>query len=213
MRQRMDELRDKLRLATDGPTPAPVEDGRAQASASARTGPSTRGGGGQRDDAARREPMHCDAGNFGSKDFSVWESHVATKFGLARRELVMLRWKHLTDGAHYIKTGRRIVYSPAGVEKLAGVLRNGAEQTKSLPTNAVSEIPPSEELIETFTVRRKAHNSRVLECLTDDARIVVVRVRDNRNFLPGMEVTAIPYGDLKNVFEFVGAYPRYRGKY
>ena len=163
--------------------------------------------------AARRDAMGSDARNFGPKDCSIWESHVATRLGVSRRDLVSLRWRHLQEGLHFVKNGRRIVYAPSGVEKLAQVLQNGSAQEKWLPTNVLCEGEAEEAMVSTFKVRRKVHNNRVLECLDENNQVVIVRVRDNEKFLPGMEVTAVPYGDLKNVFEFVGSYPRFRGKY
>jgi hypothetical protein len=157
--------------------------------------------------------MHSDARNFDPKDFSIWESHVATRLGVSRRDLVSLRWAHLKEGSDFVKNGRRIVYAAVGVEKLAQVLQNDSAPGKWLPTNVLCEDGALEAMVSTFTVRRKAHNNRVLECLDENNQVVIVRVRDNENFLPGMEVTAVPYGDLKNVFDFVGSYPRFRGKY
>jgi hypothetical protein len=43
--------------------------------------------------------------------------------------------------------------------------------------------------------------------------IVRVRVRDNRNFMPGMEIRARPVLLYPDVFELVGRTPRYRGRW
>jgi len=79
-------------------------------------------------------------------------------------------------------------------------------------TGVLEEPQPISQGVYEFTVRKKALNAHVLECSDQEKNIVVVRVRDSTNFLPGMRVTAVPYGRLRDVYEFTGPYPRYRGK-
>lgn len=205
----MTELRDKLQPEDpNGPAEAGREDPNASAAATGSTG----GRGGSREADAGSGPMHSDAENFGLKGFSTWESHLATRLGVTRRELTALRSAHLQEGADFLKMGRRVVYCDLGVTKLARVLSNGQETEKSLPTGVLC-APEPEKNVSRFTVRRKALNTRVLECTDEGGRIVVVRVARSDNFVPGMAVEAVPYGELPNVFEFVGPYPRFRGKY
>jgi len=207
----MAELRDKLRVPAAG-EPA-REPGDAAASAGERTGEQG-GGGGSRARAARLVPSHSDARNFSAKDeFLHWESHLANRLGIDRREIIRLRQKHLTENSDFVKNGRRLLYSPSGAQKLAKLVLPADELEKWLPTSVLEEPQADSQALYEFTVRKKSHNAHVLECLDDDKAVVVVRVRDSSNFLPGMRVTAVPYGKLHNVFEFVGPYPRYRGKY
>jgi hypothetical protein len=157
--------------------------------------------------------MHSDAGNFGSKgQFSVWEAHLASRLGVNRRTIADLRTKHLVAGLHFVKNGRHLLYSALGVSQLAAFIANGHPPEKTLPASVLSEPVPSPALFK-FSVRRKAQNTHVLECADADGKIVVVRVRDSGKFVPGMQVEAVPYGAMPDVFEFAGAYPRFRGKY
>lgn len=204
----MAELRPKLRNGTAGPVADQAELAAGPASAAAGT---KVGGGGLRADAPAAGPMHSGAGNFDLKDFSVWESHLALRLGVNRRDLIPLRQRHLQEGIHFVKNDRRLLYSALGVEKMSAVLSDGAEAEKSLSTTVLSEPQGKLEVLE-FVVRRKAANTHVLECLAD-GKIVMVRVKDSAKFVPGMKVAAVPYGDLPNVYEFAGPYPRFRGKY
>lgn len=169
-------------------------------------------GGGLGEAAAELEPMHSDARNFGLKDFRTWESHVAVRLGVSRRDVAAVRQQHLREGIHFVKTGRRVVYSDAGVARLAKALSNGGGQEGSLPTRVLC-APEALKTTFSFQVRRKVANRHVIECTDEAGKIVLVRVRRNENFLPGMKVEAVPYGDLVNVYEFTGRYPRFRGKY
>lgn len=195
----MTELRDKLH-SDDADPPAPASD----------AAPAKGEGGGSPDQPPAGMPMHSDAENFPLKSFSVFESDLAVRLGVARRELVAMRWEHLQEGVDFLKTGRRVVYCHAGVEKLAAIA--GTDSKKMLPAAGLSEPAPTREVF-TFTVRRKPANTRALECTDTAGKTVIVRVRDSALFLPGMKVTAVPYGDHPNVYEFAGAYPRFRGKY
>jgi len=208
----MAELQDKLRPEASEPA-EPASD---QAAAPHDDRSDQGGGGGLSDSAAESGPMHPDSGNFGLKDdFSIWESQLATRLGLSQRDVAGLRSQHLQEGIDFVKNGRRLLYCEAGVAKLARVLTNGSHAEKSLPTGVLCAEQAVAEVLkpEKFRVRRKAMNTHVLECVDSAGKIVVVRVRDSANFLPGMEVSAVPYGNLPNVFEFSGAYPRFRGKY
>lgn len=196
----MTELRDKLH-SDDADPPAPASE----------AAPAKGEGGGSPDQPPAGMPMHSGTENFPLKSFSVFESDLATRLGVTRRDLVALRWEHrLQEGVDFLKTGRRIVYCNTGVEKLAAAISTASKTM--LPAAALSQPAPAPD-VSTFTVRRKPANTRVLECSDTSGKTAIVRVRDSALFLPGMKVDAVPYGDHPNVYEFAGAYPRFRGKY
>jgi hypothetical protein len=196
----MTELRDKLH-SDDADPPAELD----------QAAPAKGEGGGSRDEPPAGMPMHSGTENFPLKSFSVFESDLSARLGVTRRDLVAMRWEHLQEGVDFLKTGRRVVYCNAGIEKLAAAISNGSSKAM-LPAGGLSEPTPTRVLF-TFKVRRKPANTRVLECIDETGKTVIVRVKDSAHFLPGMKVTAVPYGDLHNVYEFAGAYPRFRGKY
>lgn len=202
----MTELRDTLQPEpADTPVPAAAD---AQAGARAKGE-----GGGSREEPPGQEPMHSDAGNFALKEhFCVREADLSERLGVNRRGLCALRGEHLLAGVDFVKIGRARFYCDAGVQKLAAAVNHGAASEGLLPSAGLSEASPAVQLFN-FTVRRKAANTKVLECTDENGKTVIVRVRDSLNFLPGMPVSAAPYGDLHNVYEFAGAYPRFRGKY
>lgn len=202
----MSELRDTLQ--PDPPEPTLPDAAAVQEPARAKGE-----GGGSREDAPGREPMHSDTGNFALKEhFCVREADLSERLGVNRRGLCALRGEHLLLGVDFVKIGRARFYCDDGVQKLAAAVSRGAASEALLPSAGLSEASPALQLFN-FTVRRKATNTKVLECLDETGKTVLVRVRDSANFLPGMPVSAVPYGDLHNVYEFAGAYPRFRGKY
>ena len=68
------------------------------------------------------------------------------------------------------------------------------------------------------TWHRPLKNPRILVCHrpgddgTDPTKLVTVRVRDNLNFLPGMELQANQTTQA-GVFDLVGSTPRARGRW
>jgi hypothetical protein len=63
-----------------------------------------------------------------------------------------------------------------------------------------------------MVVRRVPPNIRLLlASKLDDRTERVVRVRDNRLFMPGMMLTAIDCG--QNLFQFTGRLPRRKGRW
>lgn len=202
----MTELRDTLQPEPPEPTvpsaPAVQEPARAKGE-----------GGGSCDEPLPARPMHSDAGNFALKEhFCVREADLSERLGLNRRSVSELRGQELLQGVDFVKIGRARFYCEAGVKKMAAFLSNGGASDALMPSAGLSEASPAAQLFN-FTVRRKAANTKVLECRDEAGKTVLVRVRDSLNFLPGMPVSAKPYGDLHNVYEFAGPYPRFRGKY
>jgi len=106
-----------------------------------------------------------------------------------------------------------ILYSVNGAQKMAAVLTSAGHRIPEL--ELLFAAAPAPAPVKRFIVRRRCRNNHTLQCHVPDdpAKIVMVRVRDDTNFVPGMEVTAEPYGHHTNVYQFVGAYPRARGRY
>lgn len=177
----------------------------------ARTGEGA--GGGSREAAAGLDPTDSQPGNSVSKDFVIFDSVLAVKLGVTRDRLRELRWAHLKENVEFIRKNRRVAYTVAGAAHLAGLACPGLPLENALPEGTTDAGDAVALPLQTFKVRRIPANTHLLECVASDDRVVVVRVRWQENFRPGMIVNAIPYGDLPDVFEFAGAYPRFRGKY
>jgi hypothetical protein len=145
-----------------------------------------------------------------------------------------LREESLTVGQDYIKNGRSVLYSAAGVERMAALMRrsvgagaDGGYEDKGQMAPGAPEVSqglqPSQELMEQVlevlpkrsvrVVKIFAANPHYLHAVTSDEKAILltVRVRDNRNFMPGMEMEVLK--SVGGVWDFVGHLPRSRGRW
>jgi hypothetical protein len=85
-------------------------------------------------------------------------------------------------------------------------------EEKARLSRSVRETVPISLLI---TSLRPPKNPHIIEAVTKDngSESVRVRVRDNKNFLLGMEIRARQDEEYPDVFALVGRTPRYRGRW
>ena len=143
-----------------------------------------------------------------------WEAKVAESMGVARERLAALRAEHLTEGPHFRVVRNAVVLTASGLEIIVAALNPrpapspGAESPQ--PQAAACPDGPPERV--TMVVRRVPPNIRLLlASKADDRTERVVRVRDNRLFMPGMMLTAIHCGN--SLYQFMGRLPRRKGKW
>ena len=124
-------------------------------------------------------------------------------------------------------SGRRgvIVYSDAGAAKLMGVFSAAAPISAEGYEAALECFADGEK---GFAVVKCCRNPRFVECCRFtfglgppvrsvdvsgwEGESVRVRVKDNRNFIPGMVLKATP-GEYIDVWDLKGRCPRYRGRW
>lgn len=145
-----------------------------------------------------------------------WESRVAESLGVARKIVAKLRAKELTAGEHYRKDKNNWVLTPAGLARLKELLaaQAGTATAKGDPATATETPPPGPPPRKQMIVFRLPMNAKLMWChAKGDAarRQVLVRVHDNRNFMPGMEFEAISSGE--NAWQYTGRLPRRRGRW
>jgi len=86
------------------------------------------------------------------------------------------------------------------------------DEEKPRVSHCVREPEPISLII---TSVRPPKNPHIIEAVRKDngGESVRVRVRDNANFLPGMEIRARPDEQYPDVWALVGRTPRYRGRW
>lgn len=141
------------------------------------------------------------------------ENRVADSLGVARKLIVKVRKEHLTPTLHYSRDGKNVVLTPAGLEKLMGLLNQPAapEPVAEPIAEQVPAGPPPRELMIVIRVPLNVH--LLWCCLKSDAahRQQIVRVKDNTNFMPGMELEVI--AAQKNLWQYTGRAPRRKGRW
>lgn len=171
--------------------------------------------------------------------FNHWETRVMARLGIRDRDVMRaLRTEHLTERVDWMLVRGRVCLNEEGVEKIAAAVKsapptptpapNGiiiTDARRLLPERAGSQLP------KVFTVvKPAAWNIHALVCVPEGYRLedlqarVVVKVRDNRNFLPRSRtgrILAVPGSN--GVWEFAGnpeslkndppRCPRYRGRW
>lgn len=155
-----------------------------------------------------------------------------------------LRDSELVAGEDYVKSGKGVFYSPAGVERLAEIVRlsgsagtlHQSPQTATVQGTAddighvaaegpqsTQTLPPAQELIEgmlevlpkktvrvvkVFATNPKFLHAQATDC---DEAMLTVRVQNNKNFAPGMEMEVVK--GIGGVWDYVGFLPRARGRW
>lgn len=168
-----------------------------------------------------------------------WESRVSAALGVPRKVLATLRGKYLTEGAQadFVRGEyNAVALTSPGLAKMEGLLKATDEGKIDLLQSAAgktggklspedepkSDIPAGPPRREEMVVDRVAQNGVLLLCVSKSSKaIVCVRVRDNSNFVAGMEIEAIESRD--GVWQFrnrptsdestVGRLPRGKGKW
>jgi hypothetical protein len=143
-----------------------------------------------------------------------WEAKVAESMGVARERIAALRSEHLTEGPHFRNVRNAVVLTASGLDLIVAALapRSAPSLAAESPQPQAAACPDGPPERVTMVVRRVPPNIRLLlACKLDDRTERVVRVRDNRLFMPGMMLTAIHCGN--SLFQFTGRLPRRKGKW
>lgn len=149
-----------------------------------------------------------------------WEHRVAAWLGVARKRIASLRRRGLRESKHWIAHPQGIVYTVAGLQKLRDYLGSLGELTPPTeqPSDAASEPPapvgPPEK--KTVIIAKLYPNTRLMLALAEGSTPekplqVLVRVRDNRNFMAGMKVPVV-HDPRNSSWQYVGRLPRRRGR-
>jgi hypothetical protein len=159
-------------------------------------------------------------GNSRPADF-YHEDRLAPWLGMARKRLSTIRRRALTEGVHWTVHNWTVVYTPEGLTLIRRLLRDMGVRLPGEITPPIEEPPPPvgpPEKVEVKVVRLY-QNTRMLQAMTMPAAaaeqkpaLIMVRVRDNANFMPGMTFTAVH--DVRSEhWQFTGRLPRRRGKW
>jgi hypothetical protein len=155
-------------------------------------------------------------------EFDRVEAHVAGALGISRDHIRYLRKTFLKEGEHWAYVKKRVMLSASALSILA--------QKKALPypTTEFSEKAQGEAVAAqrlllpapfkgTLVAWSSPKNTRILLAYfpgTDPnnrLNLVRVRVRDNQNFVRGMEFKARHINE--DLYDLEGSCPRWRGKF
>ncbi len=157
------------------------------------------------------------------------ERDFAEALGLREEHIRALRKAHLTYSTHWLKNGRDIVLTEAGLEKIRAVLelektpqkKDGAAGP-AVALAAGKTVSDAGSAVVTLWVVSKPQNPRVLWCSDVEPTLWVekkppalltVRVRSSENFRPRMALRARPCPVRPNTFDLEGRCPRFPGRY
>lgn len=133
-----------------------------------------------------------------------WAAHI----GITKEKAAELRRAHLEEGHGFVRRGRRIQLTEAGVGILGAVVMPGEKMAPAAPA-----APPA-PVHQTLWVERVTLNPHLILARTakNGGQQVRLRVRQSKNFMPGMEVAKCLRleGD---VYSLDGNCPRWRGRW
>jgi hypothetical protein len=141
---------------------------------------------------------------------TISESALSEHLGLSRAEMAGVRARHLTEGVHWARDGKAVVYTTAGREKIGGILgangKKDAEPVATVPLPAVAVV---------LTVKYLPRNARYVIATDGERDGLRVRVGDQKKFKAGMVLRAelIPDGADTTHFRLVGRLPRFPGRW
>ena len=142
------------------------------------------------------------------------ESRAASRLGLIRAVCASLRRDHLKPRVDYWEREKAGDDHREGLRGLEGPSRlpESPNEEKARLSRSVCETEPISLII---TSLRPPRNHHIIEAATKDngGEPVRVRVRDNKNFMPGMEIRARASEEYPDVYVLVGRTPRYRGRW
>jgi hypothetical protein len=125
-----------------------------------------------------------------------------------------LRRDHLKPQVDYVIERKRVMITETGYVALRGLLGcpESPDKEKARVSHCIREPEPISLII---TSVRPPKNPHIIEALRKDngGESARVRVRDNRNFMLGMEFRARPDEQYPDVYVLVGRTPRYRGRW
>jgi hypothetical protein len=152
------------------------------------------------------------------EQIGIYEGDLALELGLTRETMASLRREHLQEGVDWTLNAKKVWLVPAAAERLKAQLG-----CPDLPAgkNGHGEAPGAKAEPVELVVRLIPRNIHIVVCEKKEdgdrgdfgAGLVRVRVRSNANFLPGMQIRAMPHPDYSDVFDLVGRCPRQRGRW
>jgi hypothetical protein len=181
--------------------------------------------------------------------FTVREPRLCAQMGMNENEVRRRRNHFLHQGQHWDYVDKRVMYSEIGAQVLLGTRDavldlpgQGNEKKNAAVTDTAKPRKPIALLLEKNPTRLKLafqgklivwaappRNPKVVVCYIpggdpqDPMALVSLRVRDNSNFLrgmqipdtkpPGNKVKVTPVADRDDVFDLQGPIPRWRGKW
>jgi hypothetical protein len=144
------------------------------------------------------------------------EADACAEIGISREAMAEMRGGSengiLVEGTHWVREKRHVLLTREGLEILkkkigaegAGALGNGQHGAFALGDGAILLVVTSVPKM----------NRRILCAVKKEGGAAVrVRVRDNQNFMPGMEFRARPDGAYADIYILEGRGPRYRGRW
>jgi len=133
------------------------------------------------------------------------EDDLAGELGLNGDQMRGLRRSHLEQGVTWLRRAKRVCLTDEGVRLIrmaTGVASDLAVEKKEGAAGIALRV-----------LRVPARNRHILEAVRGDGGVVRVRVKDNKNFMPDMEIRAVPNGEYSDVMDLEGRCPRYRGRW
>ena len=138
-------------------------------------------------DRVRKESSQKDQ----TKDsFLTPESRVAARLGLTRVICAALRRDKLKPQVDYVIERKRVMITESGYVALRGLL--GCPESPEEEKARLSQLREPEPISLVITSLRPPKNPHIIEAMRKDdgGEPLRVRVRNNRNFMPGMEIRA-----------------------
>jgi hypothetical protein len=154
--------------------------------------------------------------------FNIKEETVAARLGLTREAVRELR-EHLTAEEDYATVGREIAYTEDGIKKIREVIKKNAPSGVKIGDVALLKVTQpaagpdaATVILDAVVTNVYVHNKLHMEALLGGQTILIRldRTHGNVNFLPGMVIESrqLIMRNLR-LFDFVGRYPRSRGKW
>jgi hypothetical protein len=150
-------------------------------------------------------------------DGLYWESKVAESLGLSRDRIRGLRQTHLSEGPDFRTVRGEVVLTELGLTRITDLAGDEGEATQPPPDDSSAKfpVPKGPPARAKFSVIRIPANRRLLYCVPKGehgrAPQVLIRVKDNANFMPWMELEAIEAE--QGSWQFRGRLPRRKGKW
>ncbi len=142
------------------------------------------------------------------------EERVAEVLGVPREEVRAWRKANLVEGRGFVRAGREVELTQAGLDSVMDALGLEKKEGGTVGPEAL-RFEPAEPVV--LVVVRVPRNPRIVLAAEKKeggavGREVRVRVRDNRKFVPRMEIRA-QATNAEGVYQLAGRGPRYRGRF
>jgi hypothetical protein len=129
------------------------------------------------------------------------EADVIAATGISQADLRGYRKNMLEDQVHFRKISGRVFYTPAGIARICSVIGADSQAVNSQKNKGTSDL---------LVLRTGFRNRTILEGRHPDGAVVRIRVRDCKNFLPGMNLAGCLHIE-EDLWDYVGKMPRARG--